>query len=291
MKLLIVQWTQHEESDFSDRKKDRNSCLEKILAVADEQRFDLYVGLSLRRSWWRAESFTRKYASEELARNTTLADRLHPILKKHPSFRGWYVPHEVTDIDNGGEEQNAVVKFFAALTRHLHTLDSLKPVLAAAYSDPAKTKLVHFVSWWTIFIRESGVDIFLFQDGAGLKRQHDWRQGLSLIEALGALHDEFASELWLVPELFTQVHGEPVDSKPFEAHPADVGRVREQLEALAKHNRRLIGYSYFDYMDPDEGEPATRLYEAMRKHVEERAAVARTKVITSTRPATWPSAR
>src|SRR5258706_9763 len=90
------------------------------------------------------------------------------------------------------------------------------------------------VAWRTIFLREAGVDIVLFQDGAGIRPQESWRNVLPLIEALVQVAEEFGTELWLVPEVFTQTHGQPVDDKPFAAEPADYARVRQQLDGLGK---------------------------------------------------------
>jgi Domain of unknown function (DUF4434) len=291
MKILILQWTQHEQVDFSETGKDQRSCLDQIMAAADSQGMSVYVGLSLRNSWWKAGSFTARYVAEELDRNRKLSDRLYHALKQHASFRGWYLPQEVTDVENSGAEQEAVIHFFSELTAHLHKLDALKPVLASGYTDAGRAKLVHFVSWWTIFLREAGVDIVLFQDGAGIRRQGSWRNVLPLVEALVSVADEFGHELWLVPEVFTQTHGQPVDDKPFAADSADFARVREQFDALGNFNLRLITYSYFDYMRPESGAPAKGLNEAMQRYVDEQAARARKRVITSTRPATWRSAR
>jgi hypothetical protein len=291
MKVLILQWVQHEQVDFAEKDRDQRSCLEEIMGAADAQGMGVYVGLSLRNSWWKAGSFTAQYMAEELDRNKRLAERLYPMVKQHPCFRGWYIPHEVTDLENSGAEQESVIHFFSELTAQVHKVDPLKPILASGYTDPGRAKLVHFISWWTIFLREAGVDIVLFQDGAGIHPQGSWRNVLPLIEALVQVAEEFGNELWLVPEIFTQTHGQPVDDKPFAAEPADYARVRQQLDGLGKSKLRLIAYTYFDYMRPEASAQAKGLYEATQRYVDEKAARARKQVITSTRPATWPSAR
>ena len=268
IKIVIVQWSQYDETDFTVADGHK-SPIEEIAAAADEQDMDLYAGLSLRKSWGLAESFTKKYMAEEQARNTRIADRLHTLLGPHRSFRGWYIPHEVSDLDSASDHQDMTCEFFRKLRHHLNELDDLKPVLATGYTDPDKAKLVHFVWFWTQFLNEAGIDILLFQDGAGIPRRAKWHDNLVFVEALVSLSAEFENEVWLVAETFTQTHGRPADDQPFAAKPADIARVRQQIEALSKFKKRLVAYSYFDYMRPSGGEAAARLYEGYRKFMEE----------------------
>ncbi|MFI5380949.1 MAG: DUF4434 domain-containing protein [Tepidisphaerales bacterium] len=270
IKIVIVQWSQYDAADFTVADG-RKSPIEQIAAAADEKGMELYAGLSLRKSWWLEETFTKKYMAEELTRNTRMADRLHALLASHASFCGWYIPHEVSDLDYANDHQAMTRAFFHQLAAHLNKLDKLKPVLAAGYTDPDKSELVHFAWFWTLFLNEAGIDILLFQDGAGIPRQAKWEENLSFAEAIVSLGQEFedSTEIWLVAETFTQIHGQPVDDQPFAAKPADITRVRQQVESLSKLKKRLVAYSYFDYMRPSAGEPATRLYDGYRKLMEE----------------------
>lgn len=268
MKIVVLQWSQYDDADFT-QADGRKSPVEEIAAVADEEGMNLYVGLSLRKSWGHPESFTKKYIAEELERNTLLADRLHAMLKPHSSFSGWYIPQEVCDHGDTASHQAMMAEFFHNLTKHLHELDSLKPVCASGFVDSAKTDLVHFVWYWTLFLNESGIDVLLFQDGAGLSRRSKWQDNLPFIEAIISLSKEFDCEIWLVAETFVQTHGQPIDDKPFAAKPADIARVRQQLEALSKFKKRLIAFSYFDYMRPSSGKEASELYDGYRQFVDE----------------------
>jgi hypothetical protein len=269
IRIVIVQWCQHDDADFTVSEGSR-SVIETITEAADEQNMELYVGLSLRSSWGRMDSFTAGYMAEELARNTCLADKLYPRLKAHPSFCGWYIPHEVTDLDLATDHQAMTRSFFRALVMHLRMVDGLKSVLASGYTNPEKTKLVHFVVWWTQFLNEAEIDILLFQDGAGSAGRGQWKKNLPFLEAMALLAADFEqNEFWLVADTFTQTHGQPVDDQPFAAQSADITRMRDQLAALGKFKKRLIAYSYFDYMRPSSGARASQLYDDYRKLLEE----------------------
>ncbi|MGA2497355.1 MAG: DUF4434 domain-containing protein [Tepidisphaeraceae bacterium] len=290
IKIVIVQWSQYDAADFTVAQGHK-SPVEAIAAAADEKGMELYVGLSLRKSWGLEDSFTKKYMAEELARNTRMADRLHALLGAHASFCGWYIPHEVSDLDYANDHQAMTREFFHSLAAHLNKLDELKPVLASGYTDPDKSELVHFVWFWTLFLNEAGIDVLLFQDGAGIPRQAKWQEKLDFVDAIVSLSQEFedSSEVWLVGETFTQIHGQPVDDQPFAAKPADAARVREQVESLSKFKKRLIAYSYFDYMRPSAGKEASLLHDGYRKFMEESAARNFQRPPATSRPATAPS--
>ena len=286
MKIVIVQWVQHDDANFCTADDGQVSTLDRIVAAADEARIDLYVGLSLRTSWWSADSFRPPYMLEELRRNEKLADKLYLRLRNHESFAGWYIPHEVTDIGVDGDRQGPVLKFFADLTGHLNSLDRFKPILAAGYTDRETATLVHFVTWWTLFLRESGVDVLVFQDGAGLSRKVPWQNVLPLVDALDSVAKELDGEIWLVGETFSQTHGLPLDEGGFQAVPADITRVRQQIVALGRFQKRLLAYSYFDYMRPSASAEAARLFESYRQFVDETSRSASRPA--STRPTTGP---
>jgi len=269
---LILQWSVLDGVSFLDVGGNGSGTIERILATAAEAGIDTYVGLSLRNSWWQTSTISAAYLEEELARNRETAQRLFAKLHDFRSFRGWYIPHEVTELLIHDTQQEAVLEFYSALTGHLKELDPLKMILASGYTDPAKAHIVRFVLWWKEFLDRSGIDVLLFQDGAGLARTRDWHAMLPFVEALTILHEEFEGDIWLVAEVFTQTGGKPLDDGPFTAEPADVQRVRDQLEKLGSFQSKLIVYSYFDYMRPDVGEGASKLFEAYRMLLEEKIA-------------------
>ena len=272
MKMVVVQWVQHDELDFTTPGPDLTSPLDRVVAAADTIGIDLCVGLSLRKSWWQVDSFRAPYMQEELARNRQLAARLYPLLRGHRCFYGWYIPHEITDIETGGESDGEVRSFFSELTKDLNAIDPLKPILASGYTDRDRAEIVHFVTWWTLFLKESGVDVLVFQDGAGLARKAPWKDIAPWIDALCTVAGEVGCDVWLVGEVFNQTHGKPIDDGGFQATPADIGRVRQQLDLLGKSKKRLLAYNYFDYMRPSASSAAATLFDEYVRLVDARAA-------------------
>ncbi len=290
MKIVVVQWIQYDELDFTAPGPDRTSPLDRVVAAADAVGIELCVGLSLRTSWWKADCFRAPYMQEELARNRQLAARLYPLLRGHRSFYGWYIPHEVTDIGTEGESDAEVRSFFSELTAHLNALDALKPILASGYTDRDRADRVHFVIWWTLFLSESGIDVLVFQDGAGLARKAPWPEVEPWIDALCTVADEVGRDVWLVGEVFNQTHGQPVDDQGFQAEPAGFGRVWQQLDMLGTFKKRLLAYSYFDYMRPSASPAAAALFDEYVRFADARATARKASPAAVRPPATAGSA-
>ena len=269
---LIIQWVQYGDTDFSVADEQKTSLMERIAAVTDDAQIGLYVGLSLRESWWQTQNVTHELLEEELTRNKQLADRIHPLLRRHKSFQGWYIPHEVTDAHYTSEQRQMILWFFKQLSSYLNKLDPLKAVVASGYTDPTKSKLIKFAAWWTRFFDEAGVDILIFQDGAAVAGPEKWRDILPFVEAILTLNEDFVGDVWLLAEVFAQTDGPPLNSDPFKAKPADFSRVSDQLRALGTFREKLVVYSYFDYMRPSAGKDAAQLYEAYRKYLTDRIA-------------------
>jgi len=227
------------------------------------------VGLSIRSQWWAIETIDFPFLLEELRRTTETADRLYPLFKDHSSFRGWYVPHEVTDLHFSDEQWQMVIEFYHQVTAHLRRLDPLKPVAAAGYTDPTEAQLPRFGFRLADFLARSGVDVFIFQDGAGRSRYRDWRKIIPLYQALAAMDDQFEGDIWVLAEVFTQVEGPPITEGPFKAVPADIDRVMEQLHALSPLHKKMIVYDYFNYMRPSKGEAEAVLFRAYHDQLEE----------------------
>lgn len=269
---LVLQWAVYDDVSFLDDGGQGGSTIERILAAAEETGLDCYVGLSVRASWWETDRITLRYLKEELTRNMAAARQLHERLDGSRSFRGWYIPHEMTELLYTDDQREAILDFYAALSGYLKRLDPMKAILASGYTIPRRTHIVRFVLRWMEFLDRSGIDVLIFQDGAGIASSQDWRDVLPFVEAVTILDEEFAGDVWLLAEIFTQIGGKPLDEGPFRAKPADIGRVREQLDALGRFERKLIAFDYFAYMRPGAGAGTSELLEGYQKLVAERVA-------------------
>ena len=270
---VIIQWAEFDEEDFMIPNGDGMSLVERIVVAADEAEVDVYVGLSLREAWYSTQNMSMRFMRGEYARCKRVADWLHPRLKQYEAFRGWYVPHEVCGLSYTSNQRLLVLTFFKQITGYLNEQDPLKAVLASGYTDHDASSLLQFTKWYKMFLEDSGIDVLIFQDGAGLSGRTEWKNILPFADALVTLRKkEFRGDVWLLAEIFTQTAGPPIDGRHFAAEPADFERIREQLDGLGMMGTKLVVYSYFEYMRPSAGEAQASLYDSYRKYIGQKIA-------------------
>ena len=265
---IIIQWSQYDDEHYVGTDGDGICLIERIVAAADEAGIDVYVGLSLRNTWWDTRNITMDLMREELARNKSIARWLYPKLQQYSSFRGWYIPHEVCDLYYTKDQRLLVLAFYKELTSFLNRMDPLKIVMASGYTDHDQASFLQFTRWYKMFLEDSGIDILIFQDGAGLSGRTDWKNILPFADILVSFRGrEFSGDIWLLAEVFTQTDGPPINDRAFNADPADFARVNEQLQSLGMMGTKIVIYSYFTYMRPSAGEEEAALYEAYRQYI------------------------
>jgi hypothetical protein len=270
MKTLILQWSEYDEFNFFEDTDQGPSIVKTIAGIADEMGIDFYVGLSIRKSWWELSKISSILVEEELVRNMKLADQMYPTLKRFKSFRGWYIPHEVTDLHYKEYQRELIYELFSKLSHHLRRLAPLKPIFGSGYTRPGETSLVRFVSRWSEFLDNAGIDYFIFQDGAGIADMKNWKDVVPYLDAIVQLDEDFPGDVWLLMEIFSQTDGPPLNKNPFKAEPAQPFRVLEELKVLETYKRNIIIYNYFDYMRPSAGEKQAELYGAYQRDMSEK---------------------
>jgi hypothetical protein len=120
-----------------------------------------------------------------------------------------------------------------------------------------------FGDFWTRLLQAAPIDIFMFQDGIGARKQRLSFLPLYLEAAREATRAS-GRELRVIVELFQQVG----DGDTFEATSAPLPRIERQLElAVAYSMAGAIGFSMPEYMTPLGGTAAERLYEGYLKRV------------------------
>ena len=263
---VIVQWTRFEGVEFISATGD--SLVSKILQAAKSTNTDIYLGLSLSKLWSSPDAWSVQTVQKELRENRELAERILRQAGDHPRFRGWYVPHEITDVYYDENQQELLLRFLRGITTYLNDVDPQRLVLASGYTLPAQSHLLQFAVWWGRVFDEAGIDVLIFQDGAGVGGNDDWQKIHPYLEGIAYLQENmFAGELWFVVEVFSQVDGRPVNDRPFRAESAAFARVEEQLQLLQPLGKKLVAYAYWPYMQKEAGEGATRLFDDYTDHL------------------------
>jgi hypothetical protein len=168
---LIIQWSQYDNVAFYPASGEQDSLLNRVASAAAESGLDFYTGLALNSDWAKPQALYGQKINEALQKNKRVAAILYKHFGKHPNFRGWYIPQELTDVFYTDDQRELILGFFTDLTKFLRELDALKPILASGYTSPEKSHLVKFTMWWMRVFDKSGIDTLIFQDGAGTANQ------------------------------------------------------------------------------------------------------------------------
>ncbi len=266
LRQLIVQWSVYQDSAFypSDAFSPAAApTLETVLDRADAAGLSVVVGLvhepgfeaAIRRDPELVDVYLRRLR----LRHMTAARELIAQLGARPSFAGWYLPEEIDDVHwLEPERRQLLTAHLSELAARLREL-SPQAILAVSgfsngHADPEALEKL-----WRDLLAASSFDRVLFQDGIGVGKQRfeELPLYLSAIERATAASSR---QLQVVVEVFRQVDGPPLNDRPFRAVPASVERVRRQLEIATRHAPSVVLFAAPEYLSPEQGEAAARLY-------------------------------
>jgi hypothetical protein len=261
---LIVQWSVYDDLAFFPAKHFRQvnrPPLETILKLADRAHMEVLVGLAYDSQFWgkieREPRLVEIYLRRLRLRSQEAARAMLPWAQAHPSFRGWYLPEEVDDVNwQQSEARCVLIEHLRDLGRFLRRLTPTARLALSGFAD-GRTDPQTLGHLWRELLAGAPLDLVLFQDGIGAQK-------LSLEDLppyLSAVRQATISSgrhFQVVVELFQQVC-----ARPFQARPAPWPRLERQLALASKYSDNGgVGFSVPEYLTPLGGPAAARLYEA-----------------------------
>lgn len=270
LEQVVVQWSLLDARAFYPSEHfaaAEEPPLGTILSLADEAGMEVFVGLAHDSDYWsridRDPDLVEVYLTRLRLASLAAARELEPLVKRHESFRGWYLPEEIDDVHWLGDESRSV------LVRHLRlSAEALRELVpdarvavsgfTNAHADPATLEAF----WWEL-LTESSVDRVLFQDGIGVGKLDPDELPLYL-GAMRRAVERAGAQLEVVVEVFAQTAGPPIDAGPFRAVPAPADRVRRQIEiAAAFSTGGPVAFAVPEYMTSLGGAEAQALRRAL----------------------------
>ncbi len=234
---------------FQDRDMQREAAgqwlpfdvLEAVLSQADRQGMHVFLGLGrggdTQLLWGGLRDRERLAAALDLG--CRVAAELWERYGSHASFYGWYLTHEMDDL-------NAAAAYYDPIADACHALAPDKPVMVAPAGTPVISREL---------LAASHVDIFAYQDavGAGYRpgeyTYHPETRLAVLDEVFASYRDGHAGvskHFWADLELW-QMAG-PTYAAPF---PAEFARVARQIASEARYASFLTGYEVSGFLqDP-----------------------------------------
>ena len=270
VRQVVVQWTLHDGRAFYAGKTFGavpRPPLETILELAQARGIEVYLGLAAESGYWERIRQTPLHQGEYLERlrwkSERVAREVAAIASRYGSFKGWYLPEEIDDLDwRSPQARSVLVQHLRRLGAFLKQLTPAGTVMLSGFTS-ARTDPVTYGEFWNTLFRETPVDVLLFQDAAGTGRLP---QELlpAYLKALRDAADANGKKLQVVVELFTEVSADP-----FKAVPAPISRVRQQLRTADEYATGGINsFSVPDYMLPEAGGVAPGLLHGYRKYKE-----------------------
>jgi len=249
-----VTWEENKQATATD-------TLGELLRAADTLDMMVFLGLSLNPSFWSGE-FDPK---EQTNNNQRILTELFSLYGSHKSLAGWYLPEEIDDRNFLTQSRkDGIRSYLKSMVTYAKFL-TRKPVMISPYfgiTPDGET----YAQWWDYVLSEAKVDIIAMQDGVGTRRT-TVAESAGVIEALKPVMDKHGVEFWVNVEVFNQIHGWPVDAGSWQAIPADIERVVDQVKMQSPYTEKVIIFDFPHYMSPRLGGKAEELYEAYKEYI------------------------
>ncbi len=225
--------------------------VELFLELCDVRDLNFYFGLYDSGYFWHRYDW-----QTEVAINKDFAREMWGRYGDHPSFRGWYLPHETPDTSE------RILDINTALAQEVRDIADL-PVLISPYWSgrsegiempdprrghiPARSVEEHTKLWEEMFGRYEGlVNYCAFQDGTA--HENALPQFLRGCRDLADAHD---IELWTNVETFDR-------DMPFRFPPIEWRKLVNKLEAAKPYVEKAITFEFSHFMSPNSMWPSAR---------------------------------
>jgi hypothetical protein len=221
------------------------------LDAANKRGIDVWLGTKFSSTWW-GDSFDSK---KEIQDNIKTVEHLERYYGHYENLTGYYLPHEFRP--DWRPKQNT--EFFRDL------VNSLKPYnrsLAIAPFFRVEMPLKAHEAFWENFLGEVDIDVLMLQDGIGSDSLR-MEKILPHYEMVQKIAHQKGIPFWSDVEVF---HVE-VPNGP--GMPAEINKVKTQLETQAPYVDRIVIFDWLHYMSPLANEKAKTLYEGYLEYIKE----------------------
>jgi hypothetical protein len=261
LQQVVIQWTLHDNRAFFATQTFEQAPLlplETILELAEARGIELYLGLAAESRYWdmikQIPVYQEEYLNRLRMKSERVAQEVAAIATQYKAFRGWYIPEEIDDLTwRSPKTRKLLHQHLKQLSGFLKKLTPDGKVLLSGFSN-SRMSPDSYGAFWNALLKETSVDILLFQDGTGTaKLTSDLLP--SYLKAVRRATDANGKKLQVVVELFTVV-----SEFPFKAVPAPILRVTQQLRIADDYATGGINsFSVPDYMSLEGGDAAMEL--------------------------------
>jgi hypothetical protein len=113
--------------------------------------------------------------------------------------------------------------------------------------------------WSELLEAAPHLDYVFFQDGIGVGHL-DLQRLPEYLDAVRSATARRGRSLAIITEVFQQSAGHPLDDQPFQAIPAPMARIDQQLRIAARYSPAAVAFSVPEYLSMNGGERASALF-------------------------------
>ena len=206
-------------------------AMDVMMAKAAEHRMSVFLSIGFYGNWMKPVDNMKSSQVQERAFEA--ARTLYAAYRENPAFVGWYLPDET---EAGPAFSPVFLDYVNRYAAFLRALDPGKKILIAPYGTQKIVPDETFVEQ----LRNLDVDYIAYQDEVGVQKSTPDQTG-AYYEGLRRAHDAAGrSKLWADMEIF-RFEGKVYASALL---PADIDRIRRQMEALSPHVEKILVYAY-----------------------------------------------
>lgn len=211
--------------------------LENALTAADTLGMKVRVGTADNDDWWRKGASDNAWLANEANTNKLIIDEIVSKYASHPSFGGWYISYEISNITaTTSQEQANLNTFLKTIVSEMKLRTPRETVMISPFYNSNLSVQGSLTNWATAIdniFRGTGVDIFALQDSVGVGyNTMDQLSGLFAYTKKGT--DAAGLKLYANTETFTSIPNDNVT--------APIERIALQITAESEY---VTGYTAF----------------------------------------------
>lgn len=214
------------------------NALQPFMEAAATNNMDVHFGLYFSDQYWRNQT-NIEWLKLHAERCKFIAKEIYDQYKNHPSFKGWYIPHEPEPYAYNSVEKTSIFRenFVDNISNYLHQLND-KPVSIAAFFNNQLSSPQQYGQFMQE-LGKSNLQVIMLQDGVGVEHV-----SLTDLEAyyqasVDALYKKgnFKGDFWADVEIF-QLNNTP----------ADMQRIERQIKAALPYVHKLVSFQHYKHM-------------------------------------------
>ena len=251
---------------------------DRLFAAARGTPLRIYLSLASRGDW-----YARWNLDEELDANRQVISRLAARYARHPSFAGWYIPHEIYVVWD--KQARYITGLYAGLSRLCKQATPNARVIVSPFfildrqgylGDFRFAEPAEYESFWYALLGETQIDIVALQDSGEHLSCYTMDERRPFLAAMKRACARARRTLWINIETgelniagldaYGQAFGrkthvnDPKTQAHWRAVPAD--KLRAKLELAHEFTPTTITWGYQQYWDPMRTPAARSVYDS-----------------------------